>query len=256
MSVVKPLAGLPAAFLLLGTVALDLAAQTPAAHAEPVPTGGISGTVLDQDGWRAVQGARVRLLDLDGMARTTDESGRFLFTDVPRGIHEIEIQHLAFGRGTYLINVLPGETVHVEVRLEANPIVLDSMVITATVERSRLGIVGFTERQRRGWGHFFEGEDAEAWRIRHVLSRVPGLRIQQGRSAFDLRVTFRRGVRVCTPEIYLDRVLQRWANGNVEDVVTGLEIEGIEIYRGTETPMEFQALQYPPCGAIVIWTRR
>jgi hypothetical protein len=69
-------------------------------------------------------------------------------------------------------------------------------------------------------------------------------------------VTFRRGVRVCTPEIYLDRVLQRWANGNVEDVVTGLEIEGIEIYRGTETPMEFQALQYPPCGAIVIWTRR
>jgi hypothetical protein len=42
----------------------------------------------------------------------------------------------------------------------------------------------------------------------------------------------------------------------VEDVVTGLEIEGIEIYRGTETPMEFQTLQYPPCGAIVIWTQR
>jgi hypothetical protein len=242
--------------LLLWVPVLDLPAQTPPAEAGPVPTGGISGTVLDQDGWRPVQGARVRLLDLDGMVRTTDESGRFRFADVPSGIQEIEIQHIAYGRGTHLINVLEGETVHLEARLEESAIALEEMVITANVSRSRLGSVGFLDRQRRGWGHFFQGDDADAWGIRRMVASVPGARFQQGRGAFDRRVVFRRGVRDCSPEIYVDRVLQRWAGGNVEDVVTGLDIEGIEIYRGTETPMEFQTLQYPPCGAIVIWTRR
>lgn len=190
------------------------------------------------------------------MTRTTDESGRFRFTDVPRGVQEIEIQHIAYGRGTHLINVLEGETVHFEARLEESPIALEEMVITANVSRSRLGSVGFLERQRRGWGHFFQGDDADAWAIRRMVMSVPGARLQQGRSAFDRRVVFRRGIRECSPEIYLDRVLQRWAGGNVEDVVSGLDVEAVEIYRGTETPMEFQTLQYPPCGAIVIWTRR
>lgn len=233
-----------------------LHSQTPTGDEETVPTGEISGTVMEEAGLRPIQGARVVLIGLEGMVRTTDEAGRFHFADVPRGIQEIEIRHVAHGRGTHLINVIPGETIHFEARLEQSPIALDSIVITASVTRSRLGIVGFHERQRRGWGHFFEGDEAEAGRIRRMVRTVPGARLSQGRSGFDLRVTFRRGVNVCIPEIYLDRVLQRWANGNVEEVVTGLDIVGVEIYRGIETPGEFQTFQYPVCGAIVIWTRR
>jgi len=233
-----------------------LHSQTPAGAEEPVPTGEISGSVMDEAGLRPIQGARVALIGLEGMVRTTDEGGRFRFVDVPRGIQEIEIRHVAHGRGTHLINVIPGETIHFQARLEQSPIALDSLVITANVARSRLGIVGFHERQRRGWGHFFEGDEAGAGGIRRMVHSVPGARLSQGRSGFDLRVTFRRGINVCVPEIYLDRVLQRWANGNVEEVVTGLDIAGVEIYRGTETPGEFQTRQYPVCGAIVIWTRR
>jgi hypothetical protein len=38
--------------------------------------------------------------------------------------------------------------------------------------------------------------------------------------------------------------------------VTGLDIAGVEIYRGIETRGDFQTSRNPARGAIVIWTRR
>jgi hypothetical protein len=63
-----------------------------------------------------------------------------------------------------------------------------------------------------------------------------------------------RAGRQCIPEIYLDGVLQRWAQGDVRAVVAGLELEAIEVYPGLQTPPEFQRTG-AACGAIVLWRK-
>lgn len=247
--------GLAMLCTLLWFMTMPLAAQNLPGTPTPLP-GRIEGRLLDTDTERPIDGATVRIQDLDIPVKVTGTSGQFRFTDVPRGIHAIEISHIAYGTGTHLVNVPEGETVYFVGRVRASAIELEPLVIEVDARVSRLEEVGFLRRQRSGWGRYFAGEDADAWRISQIIYSVPGLTLYQGRSTVDRRVVFRRGRFTCTPEIYLDGVFQRWAGGDVQSVVLGLEIEGIEIYRGITTPPEFVSTGDRPCGAIVIWTRR
>jgi hypothetical protein len=53
----------------------------------------------------------------------------------------------------------------------------------------------------------------------------------------------------------MDGTLQAWADGDIEQVVIGRRIDGMEVYRGMTTPPQFSNSPLP-CGAIVVWTRR
>jgi hypothetical protein len=138
--------------------------------------------------------------------------------------------------------------------LEASAIALDSLVITVDARPSRLADVGFIARQRAGWGEYFAGEDAVWWKMEHNLMSIPRVEIT-GRA--ERRVLMRDlVVGACVPEIYLDGVHQRWAEGNITAVAAGLELDGVEVYRGTTTPPEFRSSRAPrPCGAIVLWRK-
>jgi len=220
-------------------------------HALP---GRIMGQLIDAATSEPIVDAEIRLLGTALQRSFTDGSGRFSFPSVARGVYEIEVRHLGYGSGRELVNVPEGETVHLELGLEASAIALDSLVITVDARPSRLADVGFIARQRAGWGDFFAGEDAVGWKIEHNLLSIPRVEVT-GRA--ERRVLIRHPLfGPCIPEVYLDGILQRWAEGNITAVVAGLELDAVEVYRGITTPPEFQSsLASRPCGAIVLWRK-
>jgi hypothetical protein len=144
--------------------------------------------------------------------------------------------------------------VEFEARLRANPIALDSLVITVKARVTRLEQVGFLRRQRSGRGHYFTGKEADAWRIRHAVQSIPRMFFT---GPFGRTIMIRDWRGSCIPEIYVDGHSFGVLDGDLEQATSGLEIEAIEVYRGLETPAEFAfRAMMRPCGAIVIWTRR
>ena len=246
------------AVLLMGIGLLHCApggAQALQAVPERTP-GHVVGRVVDADGGHGVAAATVRSMDVEGSRVVTDADGRFGLLDLLPGVHKVEVTHLAYGRWTHLVNVPEDATVEFDVRLSLHPIVLDSLVVTVDVRIGRLQQNGVLERERRGWGYQFYGDEVDGWEVRQVLQRVPAVQMVQGRSAFDLRVAFRRPRGLCRPEIFLDGIRQPFADGDLQSVVGGMDLEAVEVYRGNEVPMEFLTRQYPPCGVILLWTRR
>lgn len=71
-------------------------------------------------------------------------------------------------------------------------------------------------------------------------------------------VTMRRSARECQPMIFLDGMLlnrRGSALGNLDDYLTGSDIEGIEVYHGfSESPGDYHDTS--GCGVILVWTRR
>lgn len=216
--------------------------------------GRILGSVLDAGTKQPIDGTSVRLSGLDRFAGVTDRRGRFTLVGVPRGVHEIVLEHIRYGAGTYLVNVPAGETVIFDALLESGAIRLDSLIITAEVRTTQLERVGFHRRARLGFGRFFSADEVSAGRIREAIQAVPRLEFVNVGRGGSRRVIFRGARFICSPAIYVDGIRQAWAEGDIEQVVVGRQIEAMEVYRGMTTPPEF-TVGYPACGAIVVWTR-
>lgn len=237
--------------LLLSSAAAS--AQEPRA-ATDAGVGRIIGRVTDAATKQPIEGASLRLSDSDVAVGVTDRRGAFTLRDVPAAVHQIEIEHISYGRGTHLVNVPAGETVVFDAQLEADAIRLDALVITAEVRITQLERVGFHRRARHGFGRFFTADEVSSGRIREAIYSVPRLEIINAGRAGSRMVVFRGARETCIPAIYLDGIHQKWANGDIEQVVIGRTIEAMEIHRGITTPPEF-SVGPRPCGAIVVWTR-
>ena len=62
-------------------------------------------------------------------------------------------------------------------------------------------------------------------------------------------------LRGCEPAVFIDGVRIRGGAATIDELVSPLDIAGIEIYRGpADVPVEFGG-PGTNCGAIVIWTR-
>lgn len=242
-----------AALLLIGSE--HVAAQE---QDTPLATGRIFGRITDAVTKEPIEGATVRLTDVDGMIGLTDSRGTFTFSDVPRAVHQLVIEHIGYGTGSHLVNVPGGETIVFDAELQTDAIALDSLVIVAQVRATQLQRAGFYDRARRGFGKFFSGDEISTATLREALFSVPGFDFMQTSGGTTRRLmvtTFSGGL--CVPEIYMDGVRQSFANGEVENVVGGVDIEAMEVYRGNSTPAEFtHGIGFAPCGAVVLWRRK
>jgi hypothetical protein len=251
--------GMSGAFLLCAGLLLSSGLQGQERE-NPRAPGSIHGRVIDQESGAGIANAAVRISDLDRSPVLTNSQGQFRLAGVPVGIQEIEISHIAYGRTTHLVNVIEGAALEVDIRLGFSAIVLDSLVAEVEFRSPALLRSGFYDRLRSGWGHYFHGEDLERWTPDQLVRMVPGVtEIPGGLSPFDRRVAIRvRGGfgGNCYPDIFLDGVRFFHSEGNLREVLGGLDVAAMEVYRGTATPAEFQSIRYPPCGAIVLWTRR
>ncbi len=233
--------------------------QTPLyAQDAPPPPGGVAGTIRDATSGAGIRGVAVRSLDMNRPAVFTDPDGAFRLRDLPRGVHELEISHIAHGTATQLVNIPAGTTISFEATLGFSAVALDSLVVEVQIRVPYLAQVGFFERERRGLGSHYSGVDLERWTAAQVVRMSPGVQYTaSGTSHFQRAVILRVNGRRCTPPIFLDGIRQMWAGGNVEAVVSGVPIAAVEVYRGIETPPEFLIpAQIRPCGAVVLWRER
>jgi hypothetical protein len=255
-----PLPAIRPALLLLAA-ALAGGAASARGQQDLTTTGALLGRVLDHETGQPLGGVEV-VLDADARRTTlTGETGRFVFTEVPFGVHEVRLRHLGYGPVEQLVNIPAGQSVDLEIRLVPEAIAVDSIVVTARIRNPLMEKHGYYERQQKAIsGYFLDGFALRRGaRPSGVLRQVPRIQVvPTGRSAFARRVVIRDGIRECVPELYLDGYFIPSAGGMIDDHVSIAAIDAIEVYRGHETPPRF--ISRPPlgkpCGAIVVWTRR
>ena len=151
----------------IGLQPLLLALVTTPAIAQNVT---ISGRVYDAASGAPVVGAGV---SIGGpLQLLTDESGEFRFTNARPGAHNLTIEALGYSRYTQLLQIRADTTL--DIRLAVNPILLDSLRISAR----NIAVEGFiTERET---GKAVMDADVYATRGRSSRTKVAG-RFEFGR---------------------------------------------------------------------------
>ena len=125
-------------------------------------------------------------------------------------------------------------------------------VVASVRRRSRLEMAGFYQRRRSGIGRALtreEIEDQSPYRLADLFRQIPGAQIISGNDGFEDSVRLRGG---CTPIVVLDGL--RLGNPiRIDDIRTVNEVEALEVYQGSETPIQYTNIT--TCGVIMLWTR-
>ncbi len=137
-----------------------------------------------------------------------------------------------------------------------------------------VGLAAFAERQRLGFGKFFDTtflRKNEHRKLQHFLAEIPGVRIVSppqdvGRGSFKPPITMRvafssRLGKDCAMLVVLDGVALSNADGSWEgafdlNTMQLSNLAAVEVYRSVaEIPGEFNGPR-SQCGVLVLWTRR
>ena len=221
--------------------------------------GTVTGSVTDTNATPMVE-ARITAVGTK-LATVTGVDGRFHLANLPMGFQILQVGMLGYKTILLPIEVEVGETLHVQVRLETEPVPLHPVVVTAEPAVAPL-LRGFYERRARGGGYFLtreEIEDMQARLFTDVLRRVPGVRLQpvRGPSGNSYQAVTGRvsGTRACPMLYYVDGVpFPVTGDIGINNLFQPEDLAAIEVYSGTSrVPLQFHSSS-AHCGVIVIWT--
>lgn len=251
----------------------------------------LTGAVTDASNGAAVGSADVEVLDEAGAVletTLTDAEGRFALSLDPREVGEADVRVRvgSLGFGTALSDPIEPGRSGTRLLIELPPDALELEGVTVSVEAQNLALdqVGFYLREERVPGRFLERAELsldDYSRMSEALLRIPGL--QQVDMASSTGNTTRRylqfrgarasgGRNTCLPAVYVDGAIVRFpqilgggalgqvdAGGDtpsLDELISAFNVEAIELYDSpSEGPPEFTQAS-PPCGSIVVWTRR
>ena len=236
----------------------------------------IRGIVSERDTYVPIELATVTLLTerLDTLAQaiTTDE-GFFTFDVDDAGSYFLIASALGYRpvRGD-LVTVADGEAAIVELAMTVRPIPVGGVTVEAEAGEAEvpgLAGTGFYDRWSKGEGQFLlPGEVArhparftqQLFRELTYVRIVPSERGPGTDRVLVASHTPRRGINFCEPWLYVDdRLIELMPGEGLEDAVTLITVEAIEVYMYTfGTPMRYFRDLVPEtaCGVILIWTRR
>lgn len=225
------------------------------AVSDPRKPGSVVGRVVDKASRTPVEGAVVRLKELEAQV-LTNERGYFTFGQQPFGTYSLQVEHIGHADADVPIHVAGNLTQVVEVELVTGAIEIPGLTVAVTAPRVRRDIEGLMRRQKLGFGTLITRERLEqrpSARVGEYLREVPGVLVfapGAGRAA-SLEV---RG-RPCVPLVYLDgQHLPLDPSIGVNEFM-GSEFEAIEVYKGSGTPAEYlRAGGGYPCATILLWT--
>lgn len=251
-----------AALALLGAVGLVAGSGAPAAAQQVV------GEVRDASG-RAVGQAYIGLLDEEQelvAATLARDDGSFVLTAPGPGWFYLTIRQIGY-RTLFdgLYELREGRRLEIEAVMHPMAVALDSLEVSVRGEVSRLEMVGFYERQDRGFGHFMVREEIMATGGRylaHALQRLPRVTVLEPRPSlgrFDglqnPELYIRSGGQRCDPAFYLDGVRTATLGGPLrpDDFVDIEHVEAVEVYTGmSQAPLQYS--EPGACAVVLVWT--
>lgn len=212
------------------------------------------GRVTDRDTEDAVAGASIVLSGLDE-ERVSGPGGWFEFDGVPAGSHVLRVSRIGYETLTDTLQVPRTSRLDLDIRLVPAAVELEPLLVVASYAMGGKMAAFYRRRRTSQVGHFITRADIEAEpraTVSGFLRRVRGLRVvqtRQGGFSTGNNIVMRGN---CRPAIFIDGILTADGGLTLDEMLHPGDLEGIEIYRGSEAPAAFVR---NPCGAILLWTR-
>jgi hypothetical protein len=220
----------------------------------------LAGEVRGSDG-RPIAGAIVSLMNTEAVA-TTNNDGRFFLSGLPAGSQTLSVRALGFVPARNTVHLLTGTVRNTaQVLMTSLRAYLDTIRVTTTRVYTT-DENGFERRKRAGQGHFIDRAQIERQRAvlpSDLLRMVPRVEVASaGTGWFGKYVAFRNpfGKGYCRPDLWLDGVLFRAGDLEIDEVVNPDHVEAIEVYtKPGVAPVQFTN-NMSGCGSIVVWLRQ
>lgn len=237
---------------------------------QPLRAQTLEGRVIDGSTEDPVAAAYVALVTGDRrsvVGITTEPDGSFSLDAPSPGDYYLYVSSIGYRPVTDgLFELGEGGSIEVEIRLEPDPVMMDSL--RATVDRTEryLRQVGFYERREQGWGYQLTHEEVRRRAVMSVtdaIRDIPRVHVAEGAMAGYPSIVIRHGRWRCPPHIYVDGffVHRGGLPGDVpppdgparpDEFVHPEDIAAIELYRSrAEAPAEYGM---SGCGVLLIWT--
>jgi carboxypeptidase-like protein/TonB-dependent receptor-like protein len=229
-----------------------------AAQLTAQPTATLTGRVASTDGNPLPQ-AQVSVRGTP-LATVAALDGGFRIHAVPSRSQTLHVRMLGYQPRMLVIEMVPGETLHVEIILTPNPLPLDTVEVSSDVVVSP-AMRGFNERRAHGPGVFFTREDIVRMQARvftDVLRRAAGVQIRPVRGGLANNVSVQTRGSECSVLFFMNgTAFPIPADQPIDHFVAPEEVVGVEVYSGSsEIPAQFNSSRFNSrCGVVVIWTR-
>ena len=214
----------------------------------------------------------------------SNSRGEFRISELPAGIVEFTARRIGYQPTTTAIQIEPGLTVHLAVKLVPVPVQLGTIVIEGKTLDKTLWQTGFYQRREGARGHYFDADYFKRYQasLGGLMENVAGIRVDRGSSGRGGAVALGRlpNGSLCPLSVYVDGNFIPWASETgIDDVVNRDDVLAVEVYsRATDMPptivgrggasavgsigtvrLSGNSLQYgagfAECGAILVWTK-
>lgn len=270
---------------LLIALALPFAARTARAQRiNPITSSApttvtIDGVVRDREG-RALAAAEI-MVDAEHRV-ITNSRGEFSIPNLPAGIVEFTARRIGYSPVTTAVQIDPGVTVHLAVKLVPLAIQLGTIVVEGKRLDKALWQTGFYQRQLTGRGTYFDDNFLRSFGggIGTLMLNVPTVRLARASNGSALAVGKLPNGSDCPLNIFVDGNVIPWAtNTGIDDIVSRDDVLAVEVYpRASEMPARISGLggtgglgtigtvnlqgasmqsnsSTSDCGAVLIWTK-
>ena len=238
----------------------------------------LDGIVRDKEG-RPLSAAEV-IVD-DDHRTITNSRGEFSIGGLEPGLIEFMARRIGYNPVTTAIQVDPGVTAHLAVRLTPLAIQLGTIVVEGKRLDKTLWQTGFYQRQQTGNGHYFDDEYFRRHQasLGTVVTEVPKVFLERKNNGTAIALGTTANGTGCLLSVFVDGNLISWADQGLDAVVNRDDVLAMEVYAhaaempariagkggmngvgliGTVNLRSLTLAQGPTtgdCGAILIWTK-
>jgi hypothetical protein len=183
-------------------------------------------------------------------------NGEFVLDSLPSGTQELEVRKLGYDVKDVAVELSAAEPARANIVMPDAVPVLAAMRVEATEDRA-LAKLGYLERKKMGLGYFFDGKllNRQSLVVSDMLRVAPGITMSpSGDGRTNVLQDARNPANGCV-NVYVDHF--KWTDmqpGDLDNYIHPSDVVAVEVYHGSETPVEFQTSGQSSCATIVIWT--